>query len=330
MQRRELIAGLGSALAWPIAARAQQSGRLPRVGVLTMFDENDREATAWYSSFTRRLAELDWREGQTVRFEVRWAAGDFDRLRMFAKELVDLQPDVIFAVTTPAGAAVHQETRAIPIVFVLVADPVSEGFVSSIARPGGNMTGFLNLEPSMGGKWLELLKEIAPSVKRAAIMFNPLTAPYVSSYFLPSFEEAARSFKVEPVTARVRSESEIDEAITALGRVPIGGLVTMPDSFMQRNRARIISLATKNNLPTVLNEPASVRNGGLLYYIADQGHEFLRAGSYVDRILRGAKPAELPVQLPTKFVTVVNLNTAKALGLTVPQSILLRADEVIE
>jgi putative tryptophan/tyrosine transport system substrate-binding protein len=273
---------------------------------------------------------LDWREGQTIRFELRWAAGNFDRLRMFAKELVDLQPDVIFAVTTPAGAAVHRETRAIPIVFVLVADPVNEGFVSSIARPGGNMTGFLNLEPSMGGKWLELLKEIAPSVKRVAIMFNPQTAPYVSSYFLPSFEEAARSFKIEPVTARVHSESEIDEAIGALGRIRSGGLVAMPDSFMQLHRARIISLANRNNVPTVLNEPASVRDGGLLCYIADQRDEFRRAGSYVDRILRGATPAELPVQLPTKFVLAVNLKTANALGLAVPPSILVRADQVIE
>ena len=262
--------------------------------------------------------------------DVRWAAGNVDRMRMFAKELVDLQPDVILASTTPATAALQRETRTIPIVFVNVADPVGAGFVASLPRPGGNITGFINIEAAMAGKWLELLTEIAPGVKRAAIMFNPDTAPCGGSYYLPSFEAAARSFKVEPITAPVHSDAEIETVMTSLGREPGGGLVVMPDGFMFVHRAPIISLAARNNVPAVYSAPVFVRDGGLLSYGPDWADIFRRAASYVDRILRGAKPAELPVQLPVKFEMAVNLKTAKALGLTVPQSILLRADEVIE
>jgi putative tryptophan/tyrosine transport system substrate-binding protein len=326
MRRRDFIVGLGAA-AWPVAARAQQ---LKRIGALLMFDESDPVAKDWLFGFTQRLAELGWREGRTARLEIRWAAGNFDRLRTFATDLVNLQPDVIFTATSPASVAVRRETQSIPIVFVLVADPEGQGFVSSFARPGTNMTGFVNLEPSMGGKWLELLIEIAPGIKRVALLFNPETAPYGDSYFLPSFEQAARSFKLEPVAARVRSEIEIEEAIVTLGHEPKAGLVVMGDSFMVLNRARIISFANRNNVPSVNPDTSSVRAGGLLCYAADIGEEFRRAATYVDRILRGTKPAELPVQTPTKLVISVNLGTARALGLTVPPAILLRADEVIE
>jgi putative tryptophan/tyrosine transport system substrate-binding protein len=329
MRRREFIAGLGAA-ALPVVGRAQQGDRVRRIGALLMFNENDPEAKGWLSGFTQKVAELGWTEGQTAQLEIRWAAGNFDRLRMFAKEMVDLRPDVIFAATTPAAAAVHRETRAIPTVFVLVLDPVGEGFVSSIARPGANMTGFINLEPSMASKWLELLTEIAPGIERVALLFNPDTAPFGDSLFLPTFEQAARSFKVEPVAARVRSAADIEEAISALGRGPKAGLVVMPESFMVLNHARIISFANGNNVPAVMDNSAAVKSGGLLCYAADIADEFRRAATYVDRILRGAKPADLPVQLPVKFEMVVNVKTAKALGLAVPPSILLRADEVIE
>ncbi len=327
MKRREFIVGLAGVAAAPAVARAQP---VKRIGVLLMFNESDPEAKDWLFGFTRELSEFGWRDGQTAQLEVRWAAGDFDRLRMFAKELVDLQPDAIFAATSPASAAVHRETRAIPIVFALVVDPVGQGFVSSFARPGRNMTGFVNFEPSMGGKWLQLLIEIAPGIKRVAIMFNPETAPYGDSYFLPSFEQAARSFKVEPIAARVRSAAEIEEAISMLGREPKAGLVVVGDSFMVLNRAPIISFANRNNVPAINADAGSVRAGGLICYAADIVDEFRRAAAYVDRILRGAKPPELPVQTPTKFVMSVNLRTAKSLGLTVPPTILLSADEVIE
>jgi putative ABC transport system substrate-binding protein len=331
MQRREFIAGLGgAAAAWPIAARAQQPDRIRRLGVLMGYAEDDPEAKLWLSWFTQALAELGWTDGRNVRMDVRWGAGNVDRARIYAKELVDLQPDVIVAHTTPVTAALQRETRTIPIVFVNVADPIGSGFIASLSRPGGNMTGFISWEASMAVKWLELLTEIAPGVKRVAILFNPDTAKYAISYFLPEFEAAVRSFKVEPIVAPVHTDAEIETAITSLGREPGGGLLVVPDSFMFVHRAPILLLAARNNLPVVHNLAAFVRDGGLLSYGADEGNNFLRATPYVDRILRGAKPADLPVQLPVKFVMTLNAKTAKALGLTVPPSILVRADEVIE
>jgi putative tryptophan/tyrosine transport system substrate-binding protein len=330
MQRREFIAGLGSAAAWPVVARAQQPERMRRIGVLTVDEENDPETKAALSAFTRGLAELGWTDDRNLRMDVRWAGGNVDRMGMFAKELVDLQPDVILANATPPTAALQRETRTIPIVFVYVSDPIGSGFVASLARPGGNITGFTNHEPSMGGKWLQLLTEIAPGVKRAAIIFNPDIAPYVRSYYLPSFEAAARSLKVQPIVAPVYSDAEIETAIISLGRQPESVLVMAPDPFTFARRAPIILLAARNNVPAVYPYSFCVREGGLLSYGADVGDIFRRAAPYVDRILRGAKPADLPVQAPIKFQMAINLKTAKALGLTVPQSILLRADEVIE
>jgi putative tryptophan/tyrosine transport system substrate-binding protein len=330
MRRREFIAGLGSAAALPVVAGAQQGERVRRIGVLMGFDDNDADAKGWLSVFKQELVQLGWIEGRNLRMDVRWAAGNVDRMRIFAKELVNLQPDVILSVSTAVTAALQRERRTIPIIFVLVADPVGSGFVASLPRPGGNITGFSDGEASMAGKLLELLTEIAPGVKRAALMFNPDTASGGGSYFFPSFKATAQALKLEPIAAPVHSDAEIETDITSLGGEPGGGLVLMPDSFTIVHRAPIISLASRNNIPAVYYLAHSAREGGLLSYGPDQVDIFRRSAPYVDLILRGAKPADLPVQLPIKFEMRVNLKTAKALGLTVPQSILLRADEVIE
>jgi ABC-type uncharacterized transport system substrate-binding protein len=330
LRRREFIMLLGGTVAWPVTGRAQQADRMRRIGVLMAFDENDPQAKGWLSNFTQGLAELGWTDGRTVRMDVRWAAGSVERMRTFAKELVELQPDVIFTSTTPVTAAVQRETRTIPIVFVIVADPVGAGFVAGLPQPGGNITGFTNVEAAVGGKWLEILKEIAPHVRRVAIMFNPDTAPGGGAYFLGPFEAAARALAVEPITAHVRSDAEIEAAITSLGREQ-AGLVLMADSFMLVHRGTVISLTTRNNVPAIgADLPGFAREGGLLSYGAGFPDIFRRAAPYVDRILRGANPGELPVQAPTKYELVINLKTAKALGLNVPLHFQQLADEVIE
>jgi len=330
MRRRDFITAMGGAAAWPLAARAQQFIGVRRVGVLMASAESDPEAKAHLSGFTQKLGELGWSDGRNLRMDVRWAGDDVARMRTLAKELVDLRPDAILGHTTPVTAALQRETRTIPIVFVLVTDPVGAGFVASLPRPGGNITGFVNLEGSMAGKWLELLTEIAPGVKRVAIMFNPDTAPYVRSYFVPSFEAAARSFKVMPIVATVHSDAEIETVMTSLGHEPGGGLVVAPDGFTTNHRAQIISLAARNNLPAVYSSDEFAKNGGLLSYGADLGDIFRRAAPYVDRVLRGAKPSDLPVQVPDRFKMALNAKTAQALCLTVPPTILVRAEEVIE
>jgi len=330
VRRRAFITLLGGAAAWPLAARAQQSERMRRVGVLMPFAETDPVAMAQLSGFIQGLAQLGWTDGRNVRMDVRWTAGSVDRARMFAKELVDLQPDVILAHSTPPTAALQHETRTIPIVFAVVSDPVGVGFVASLPRPGGNLTGFIQMEASIGGKWLELLTEIAPSVKRATVMFNPNTAPYARSYYLPSFEAAAQSFKVAPIMASVHSEAEIETAITSLGREPGGGLVVLPDTFLQVHRAAIILLAARNNVPAAYFDHIFAVDGGLFAYGPDEVDVFRRAAPYVDRILKGEKPADLAVQAPTKYVLTLNLKTAKALGIDVPLQLQQRADEVIE
>jgi putative ABC transport system substrate-binding protein len=330
MRRRDFIAGLAGAAAMPLATRAQQPDRMRRVAVLRPGVENDPGGKAQLSGFTQRLGELGWTDGRNLRIDFRWASGDADRIRMFAKELVGLQPDVILAHTTPVTAALQRETRTIPIVFLSVADPVGDGFVAGLPHPGGNITGFINLEGAIAGKWLEFLTEIAPGVQRAAVMFNPDTAPGGGSYFLPSFEEGARSLKVEPITAPVRSDTEIETVITSLGREPRGGFVVMPDAFIFVHRAPIISLAARNNVPAVYFQSDFTRDGGLLSYGPDVVDMIRRSASYVDRILRGAKVADLPVQRPVKFETTLNAKTAKAMGLTIPESFLLRVDKVIE
>jgi putative ABC transport system substrate-binding protein len=329
MKRRDFIALLGgAAAAWPLAARAQQGDRVRRIGVLMEGDENDPVVKTEFSAFTQALADLGWTDGRNVRMDLRGGGGDANRIRALAQELVGLQPDIILTATTPATVAVQREARTIPIVMAGVGDPVASGFVARLDRPGGNITGFSNYEATLGGKWLELLSEIAPGLKRAAIMFNPDTAP--ASVYMPSFETAARSLKVVPIIAPVHSDVEIETAIIALGREPGGGLVAMPDAFTGAHRAAIISAAARNQVPAVYRISTFPRDGGLLSYGVDPVDLFRRAATYVDRILRGEKPGDLPVQFPTKFEMVLNLKTAKALGLTMPQSILLRADEVIE
>jgi len=301
-----------------------------RIGVLMGYAESDPEAKGFFTGFMQTLADLGWIDGRNLQMNVRWAPGSVDRMRSFAKELVELQPDVILANSTPVTAALQRETRTIPTVFAVASDPVGSGFVASLARPGGNITGFSIAELSLPGKWMELLMEITPGLQRAAMMFNPDTAAYVSSYYLPSFEAAAQSLKVAPITARVRSDVEIETVITSLGREPGGGLLVMPDNFMEIHRAQIISLAARNNVPAVYQLPVNVRDGGLLSYGADFADVFRRAASYVDRVLHGTMPSELPVQMPTKYIIALNAKTAKALGLTVPPTLLTRADEVIE
>ncbi len=331
MRRRDFITLLGgAAVAWPRTAHAQQPDRMRRIGVLMGWDENDPEAQFNLAAFVQGLQQLGWVDGRNVRIDYRWANGDINRMRMFAKELVDLQPDVILANTTPVTAALQRETRTIPIVFVIVSDPVGAGFVAGLPRPGGNITGFIHTEGEIAGKLLELLTEIAPSVKRAAIMFNPDTAPGGGSHYLPFFEATARSLKLEPIAAPVHNDAEIETVMASLGREPASGLIAMPDGFTFVHRAQIILLAARSNVPAVYWNSVVARDGGLLSYGPDNADILRRAAPYVDRILRGAKPAELPVQLPVKFELVINLKTAKALGLDVPLQLQQRADEVIE
>jgi putative ABC transport system substrate-binding protein len=329
VRRREFITLLGGAAAWPLAARAQQQGdRVQRIGVLMSFDENDPAMKLRVSAFTQALADLGWTDGHNVRMDLRWGRGDINRIRALAQELVGLKPDIILTAATPATLAIQRETRTIPIIFASVSDPVASGIVARLNRPSGNITGFADFEATLGGKWLELLSETVPGLKRAAIMFNPDTAP--ASAYMPTFEAAARSRKIVPIIAPVRSDREIETAIIALGREPGGGLVVMPDVFMTTHRAPIILAAARNNVPAVHWLSDFARDGGLLSYGPDQVDIWRRAATYVDRILRGTKPAELPVQLPTKYEMAVNLKTAKALGLEVPPTLLARADEVIE
>ena len=331
MRRRNFIAGLASiAIDWPLAARAQQPERMRRIGVLMGYPENDLEGPAFFAAFREGLQKLGWMEDRNIRLDTRWVSPDDAEARQrFAKELVALQPDLILSSVTPTTAALLQHTRTIPIVFATVSDPVGSGFVASLARPGGNVTGFQALLGSLGGKWLELLKEIAPRVARVAMLFNPAVAPYAESFLNP-FKAAASSLAVEPITAPVRDTSELESVVAAQARAPNGGLIVMPDTFTDVHRAEIISLAARSGLPTVYPRRPFTELGGLLSYGIDQLDSYRRAAIYVDRILKGEKPSELPVQAPVKFELVINLKTAKALGLDVPWFLRQRADEVIE
>jgi putative ABC transport system substrate-binding protein len=327
--RRELIALLGgaAAAAWPTAVRAQSA--TPRIGILMGYAEDDPEAQARLAAFSRRLTALGWSDGRSLRVDTRWTAGSVDLATRYAAELLALRPALIVSNTTPVTAAVRRATSTVPVVFVVVSDPVGGGFVESLARPGGNMTGFVNLEPSMVEKWLELLKQIAPRVARVAVMFNPQTAPY-AEYYLKPLQAAAPSFAVQPFAAPVASRADIEQAIVALGREAGGGLIVMTDSFMTVHRKNIVDLTAQHRVPAISFVNSMAREGGLISYGVDIADLFDRAAVYVDRILRGAKPPDLPVRAPTKFELIVNLKTAKALGLTVPPMLLARADEVIE
>jgi putative ABC transport system substrate-binding protein len=330
MKRRDFIAGLGSAAAWPMVARAQRGERVRRLGIVSTYDGISSDSQRFLASLKQRLAELGWVEGRNLRIDVRWTAGNLDLANRYAREVVSLQPDVIFAESTPPIAALQRETRAIPIVIQGVSDPIGSGFIAGLARPGGNITGLGWLEPTMGGKWLELLRDMVPDVKSVAAMFNPQTAPYVRSYYLPSFEAAARSFDIEASITPVHSDAEIETVVASLANKPNAGLVAMSDSFLIVRAAPTAVLVARYKVPAVWFNAIFPRAGGLFSYAADTNDQWYRAAAYIDHILHGAKPADLPVQQPVKFEMVVNANAAKALGLTVPQSILLRADEVIE
>jgi putative tryptophan/tyrosine transport system substrate-binding protein len=329
MRRRAFISLLGGAAAWPLAAPAQ-SDRVRRIGVLMGYPESDSEAQTKIAAFRDGLQKLGWTEGRNTRIDTRWATpADAESMERFAKELVALQPDLILSSTTPTTAALLQQTRTIPIVFATVADPVGSGFVASFPRPGGNVTGFVVFEASLAGKWLELLKEIVPRVNRITFLFNPATATYAEFYLNP-FKAAAESFAVEAIAAPVRDRSELESVVSAQAREPNGGLIVMPDSFTDLHRAEIASLAARYRLPAVYPRRIFTEVGGLLSYGIDQLDNFRLAATYADRILKGEKPADLPVQAPTKFELVINLKTAKMLGLEVPPTLLARADEVIE
>jgi len=330
MKRREFIAALGSAATWPLAVDAQQPHGQRRIGVLLAFAESDARPKAWLVSFTKGLSELGWTTGQNLQIDIRWAGNDINLMQKYAKELVVLRPNVILAFGTPVTAALQRETRTVPIVFAIVSDPVGEGFVASLAHPGGNITGFHNSESSIGGKWFELLIQIAPGLKRVAMLFNPDTAPGHGKYYMPDFEAAARSSQVTPLSAAVRTVAELEAAITDLGKEPSGGFVAMADFFLLNNRAQMIAAAAETRVPGVYPWREVAAAGGLLSYGPDLEDIVRRAAPYVNRVLHGENPADLPVQIPTKFQTTVNIKTAKALGLTVPTSILLAADEVIE
>jgi putative ABC transport system substrate-binding protein len=330
MRRREFVAGLGGSIAaWPNAARAQQGERMRRLGVLIGWSEDDPEYQSRYAAFVQALARLGWIEGRNLRIDLQWTNAQFARIAPLAKELVALQPDVIVSTTTPVTVALRRETSSIPIVFAVVSDPVGAGLVNGLSRPGGNVTGFINIEAEMGGKWLGLLKEAAPHIKRSGIMFNPDTAPGGGHYFLDSFEAAARRLVIEPVTLPVRSDADIDAAIGALAYVQ-GGLVAETDSFMDVHRQTIIRAAARNNVPAINDLAAFAREGGLISYGPSMADLLRRAAGHVDRILRGTPPADLSVELPTKFDMVINVKTAKTLGLIIPETLLATADEVIQ
>jgi putative ABC transport system substrate-binding protein len=334
VKRREFITLLGGAVAQPLAARAQQGDRVRRIGVLMGYAESDPEAQAHVAAFREELQKLGWIQGRNVQIDTCWAAPDDAESRQrCAQEIVARQPDVILSDTTITTTALLQQTRTIPIVFAIVTDPIGSGFVASFARPGGNVTGFTfgesTMEPTMAGKWLELLKEIAPRVVRVAMLFNPVSATY-ANYWLNTFKAAAPSFAVQAIAAPVRDTSELEPVIAAQARQANGGLIAMPDSFNDAHRVELTSLALRYRLPAVYPFRFFAEAGGLLSYGLDRSDNFRRAATYVDRILKGEKPSELPVEALGKFELVINLKTAKALGLEVPAQLLGRADEVIE
>jgi putative tryptophan/tyrosine transport system substrate-binding protein len=330
MRRREFIGLLGGmAVAWPLGGRAQQAGHVRRIGFLLGLTESDPEGHARIVAFRQGLETLGWAEGRNVRIDYRFAGGDPERVRAHVAELVALAPDLLVAHTAPVVAALKQATSTIPIIFVLVNDPMGQGFIASLAHPGGNITGFTFVDFEMIGKWLELLKEIAPGVIRAGLMFNPDLAPNFHVY-LSEFRAVPTSLAVEITAVPVHDAAEIEAAIARLGRTPDGGLIVAPDPFTVVNRNVIMRSAESHRLPTVCALRQAAAEGMLMSYGPDASDIFRRSASYVDRILKGAKPADLPVQAPTKFELAINLKTAKALGLTVSPTLLARADEVIE
>ena len=330
MRRRNFITLLGGvAAAWPVVAHAQQGDRMRCLGILMVGAESDPQYQTDVAVFREGLQKLGWVDGQNIRIEVRWAGFNAETMRRYAKELIALQPDLILSNDTPTTATLLQQTRTVPIVFATVADPVGSGFVASFARPGGNATGFAVYEASLGGRWLELLKETVPSVSRAVVIFNPATAPFADNQ-LKSINNAATTFGVEVSVAYVHDVSELETVVATQAREPNSGLIVLNEDFMIAHRVEIISLAARYRLPAVYPFRFFAELGGLVSYGVDLNDNFRRAVPYADRVLRGAKPSELPVQAPVKFELVINLKTAKAIGIDVPLQLKQRADEVIE
>ena len=330
MKRREFITLVGGVAAWPLAARAQQPAtRMRRIAVLLRIAQDDPDAQRDLQNFRKGLWELGWTAGNNILIEYRYASADPAQMQTHAAELVRLPAEVVLAGGSLAVAALRRETRTTPIVFVRVADPVSQGFVASLAHPGANVTGFSSLEYELSGKWLELLKGIAPHLVRVSLMFNPPTAPYGPG-FLRSFETAAASFGVKPVGALIHEPAEIESTMSVLGLGADGGLIVLPDAFTDVHREQIIALAARHRVPTIYSYRYFTAAGGLISYGFNSADMYQRAAVYVDRILKGEKPANLPVQQPTAFELAINLKTAKTLGLAVPANLLALADEVIE
>jgi putative ABC transport system substrate-binding protein len=331
MRRREFITLLGgTAASWPLAARAQQSERMRRIGVLMGLDPDDPWAAKYLRALKDGLGALGWVEGQTVRIDVR-AAGDLGGLRALGQELLGLGPELVVTYTTPAITLIRQAAPDVPVIFVAVSDPIGTGFVQSLARPGGKATGFINFEATMGSKWLELLRDIAPSVKRVAMLFNPATANTgaTGGIYLPSMQAGARTLGLELIVAPLNDPADIEGAYAAL-QSSGGGATVMPSVFTARHRERIVAQAARHRVPTVYPLPHFVEAGGLLSYGIDYVEQFKRAASYADRILKGARPADLPVEQPVRFELTINLNTAAALGLTIPLSLQVAADRLIQ
>jgi len=328
MRRREVITLLGGAAAWPLAARGQQPGGRRRIGVLMNLAADDPDAPARVAAFAQGLQELGWSMGRNVQIDYRWGAGVANLYRRYGAELVALAPDLILASGVPAVSAVREANRSMPVVFVDTTDPVAAGVVASLARPGGYATGFMQFEFGMSGKWLELLKEIAPGVTRAAVIRNPMTP--AGSGQLGAIQAAASSFRVEISPIDVRDKSEIEHGIAAFAATPNGGLIVLSSALAAAHREQIIGSAARHRLPVVYPFRLYVNDGGLVSYGPDKIDPYRRAAGYVDRILKGEKPGDLPVQAPTKYELVINLKTARALGLTMPDTLLARADEVIE
>jgi putative ABC transport system substrate-binding protein len=339
MKRRQFILALGNAAAWPLAVRAAPASeasdskvrgdRVRRIAVLMSNAQDDPEGRARAAAFRQGLRELGWTEGHNLRIEWRWAEGDLGRVRAYAAEIAELAPELVVANGTPNLAAVKQAVGSIPIVFVVVNDPVGQGFIASLARPGGNVTGFTFVEYSMFGKSLDLLGQVAPTTRRVAFLFNPDTSPYYGR-FLPSFAAEARKRSVDVAPAHVRGEAEIDAALRELAARPGGGLLVPPDTYTLAHRGLILTSAVRYRIPAIHSYRQSVREGGLMSYGPETADIFRRSASYVDRVLKGANPAELPAQTPTKFELAVNLKTAAALGLPVSPTLLALADEVVE
>jgi len=330
MRRRDFVRIIGSALAWPVAARAQQSDKVRHIGVLMAHRQSDPEFQDYLSAFRQGLQKLGWVEGRNIQIEARWGALDDAEIRQqSAKEILALNPDIILTQNTPPTASMLQQTRTVPVVFVVVADPVGSGFVGSLSRPGGNATGFTVMEPTTSGKWLELLKDIAPNVKRAALLFNPKTAPF-ATYYLKPFDAAAATLGVNAEAATVESKSDLESVFAAQAKTHDTGVVVMPDGFLNVYRAEIVSLAARYRVPTIYPWRFFPEIGGLMSYGFDQRDSFQDAAAYINRILKGEMPGDLPVQAPTKYELVINRTAAKNLGLALPTALVARASDVIE